>query len=82
MSHQLISSLNVLWGVLIPFRVLAGYCLGPSRVGTVSLVDFICMCPSLIPHLPVFRRKKIVCKDHVDIMEGEIIRLGNILELL
>jgi len=40
------------------------------------------MCPSLIPDLPVLLRKKIVYKDHMDIMQSEIITLGNMLELL
>lgn len=56
--------------------------LSPGRVGTVSLMDFICMCPSLIPDLPALLGEKIVCKDHMDIVESEVIRLSNILKFL
>lgn len=66
----MIYSLNryITWGVTIPLRVLAVDCLGHSRVGSLSLVDFICMCLSVISDLPVLLGKKIVCKDHMDIM--------------
>lgn len=40
------------------------------------------MCPGLIPDSPVLLRKKIIYKDHMDIMQSEIIRLDNTLELL
>lgn len=59
-SYKLILSLNVLWGIVIPPRVPAGDCLSPDGVGRVSLIDFICMCPSLIPDSPALLREKTV----------------------
>lgn len=44
------------------------------------MVGFICVCPSLVPHSPALLREKVVVENHINIMEGEVVRLGNILE--
>lgn len=38
------------------------------------------MCPSLVPDSPVLLREKTVSENHINITEGEVVSLGNILE--
>lgn len=38
------------------------------------------MCPSLVPDLLALLGEKVVSKNCINIMEGEVVRLGNILE--
>ena len=75
----MISSKNVPQGVLVPFGVLVGDYLIPDRVGSISLVNFICMCPSLVPDLPTLLWEKVVGEYCVNVIEGEVVRLGDIL---
>lgn len=37
---------------MVPFRITVGDYLGPDWVDSISLVDFVCMCPSLVSDLP------------------------------
>lgn len=52
----------------------------PGWVGAISLVDFSCLCPSLSPDYPALPGEEIVAESHVNIMEGVVVSLGNILE--
>lgn len=49
-------------------------------MGAVSLVDFSCICPSLIPDSPALPGEEIVAESHVNVMEGAVVNLGTILE--
>lgn len=44
------------------------------------MVGFICVCPNLVPDSLALLRKKVIVENHINIMEGEVVRLGNILE--
>lgn len=49
-------------------------------MGSVNLVSFVCMYSGLFPALPVLLREKIVGEKHINVMEGEVVRLGTMLE--
>lgn len=38
------------------------------------------MCPSLVPDSSALLGEKVVGENHINIMEGEVVRLGSILE--
>lgn len=42
-------------------------------------MDFVCICPCLVPVLSALLKEK-VGDNHTNIMEGEVVRLGNTLE--
>lgn len=52
-------------------------CLSPDWVGSISLVDFFCRHASLFPGLSALLREKAGGKNHRNVMEGEVVRLGN-----
>lgn len=65
-------------GIVIPFGIPVRNCLSLNWVGGISLVEFNLMCPHLVPDSPVLLWEK--SEDHINIMEGKDVRLGNLLE--
>lgn len=47
----------------------------------MSLVDFICVCPSPAHHSPILLREKVACEDHGNVIQSETVKLGNVSEL-
>lgn len=48
-------------------------------MGGINLVDFVVMHPSLPPNFPGILREKVVGEKSINIMESEVVRLGDIL---
>lgn len=61
------------------FRILVRDHLSPRWMGGISLVGFICMGPSLVPDSPALFGE-ITGENRINIMEGKVVRLDNILE--
>lgn len=75
-SYKLIPSKVAPWCIVIPFRVSVRLPQPKHWTG-----GFLLMCPTLVPDLPLLlQKKKIVGENHINISEGEVIILGNILK--
>lgn len=79
-SYKLNASKDAPCSIVVIFRVPVRDCLSPGWVGNISLVDFVCMHPSIFPYLPALFSEKAIGENPIDIMEGEVVRLGSILE--
>lgn len=79
-GYKLISDLNTGWDIVASSGIPVSDHLSPNCVASVNLISFVCMYPGLFPYLPVLLREKVVGEKHINVMEGEEVRLGTILE--
>lgn len=79
-SYKLMPNENASHGTLVPFRISVGDSLSPNWVACISLVSFTCTYPSLAPDSPAFLGEKIIDENHVTIVKGEVVRVGNVLK--
>lgn len=69
-----------LLSVVVPFGAPVGDYFIPIWVGSDYLVSFVFTYPSLVPDSPALLSERVVGENHVNGLEDEVVRLGNILE--